>query len=882
MPSTVYLGRAHGTGTSADQIITDTGTLADDQMRASTYGRTTQHLWLRKLGAHLGKYTGTGTNARIAAYAAASDFTPTNRLALVNLFAVNTTMTSATEGFDYEQTINVADVGPSSTKAAFIVSGTRIAIAVENDGPATLAHGMVQRADSHFPAGQDDQFRDKFSVVSPPDPFGSFTPSTQGVCSYWAVCDTNDAPLVPINRTTLNVDTLIPTFEGDFRDLNGAYGTGNGGYDAGDYMKTYRIQVRRQSDAVTFWNPGSFTASSSERTANRFSRAYAGNTLVRGTVYEWRCYVTDYAGASSDWSTWLAFTTSAQGTVTAQTTPSGKQDTLTPGPFTARWTHATGLSMTHARVIINYQGRTYLDSGILDVPDVLSSASPGTLFTIAFATAFPATNMTSGDFTWRILGRDSAANWSNDSAQISFSVDKSPDTPGGLHPVSGTVTTTYPLLTFQMGDDDDTSGTGLTAFVEILDASGALLQTRTASYVSGETWQYQVVAADFASYATYRWRAYGYDGFLYSGGVTSSSSAQRSLEASIIYATGPTVTVTAPTDGGTVSVSTPTLAWTATTQTAWRVRIYEGATLVYRTNAGQWTQTSQQTYAVKPGYLHNGHSYRWELDIQDVNSLTTTTSQSFSVVFTPPADVAGFAITATSVGTDPWATAIRGDWEASTVTNFVAYAVYRDDLTNPLFWLTSPADVAFIDFHPSSGLDYTYTLKVVTEQDQEQLMSTGVSAQARIDISGIVLSSVVEPYTIRAYLTSVSDASHSMTGIETTYKRWGDRAPSTIRGRGRWWETDVHALILSDAIADAAQRRDELEAIALLPTERTENATAQEVSTAGQTYCYRDWRGVKRFVSIPSDGGLTIGDLRFGQADVTLKLREEAFDEGVS
>jgi hypothetical protein len=491
---------------------------------------------------------------------------------------------------------------------------------------------------------------------------------------------------------------------------------------------------------------------------------------------------------------------------------------------------------------------------------------------------FPGKSMVSGDYTWRIEGRDSAGNWSNFSSKIAFSVDKAPDTPSSLRP-DKTVTTTLPLLQFRMDDDDDTSGTGLAATVEILDAAGTLLQTRAATFVSGTLWQYQTVSADVPAPGIYRWRAYSYDGFLYSGGVTTSAAAQRSVEASFTFAVGPSLVLVAPTDGGTVTTSTPTFSWTAATQTQWRLRIYENGQLIYRTAAGQWTANGQQTYQAKAGFLHNGHIYTYELDVGDVNGLTTTATATFTVTFTPPADVAGFAVLPVSIGTDPWPSAIRGDWEPSDDPAFVFYHVYRSDLADPLFELTSPLDVAFLDFHPPSGVDLTYTLKVVTEQDLEQISSAGVSGQERIELGGIVLSSVVEPYTIRAYLTRVEERTFDLFGIETTVKRWGDNAPSTIRGRGRWREITVNALIADDDVADAAQRRAELEAIALLPTNPGTNLDFDEVSTSGQTYCYRDERGVKLFVSIPAEGGLSIGDLRLGRANVSMTLRQEAYTE---
>lgn len=853
--TTAYIGRPQGSA------VTDTGTIGEDVMRASSFGKTTRNLWLKQIGAKVGSYDGGAKQYRLVAYETNSSHVPGARIGLVGLHSVSTVMTTATEGVYVEHDVDTFD------NLGAITSGTYVALAIEHDTAGLLGHGMVERADPAFPAGQDDQFRDKTGVATPPDPFGSYTPSTQGVMAIYAVCTENEDPLVPINRSISNLDTLTPTFDFDFRDPNGDVSAGG---DGGlDYMRTYRIRVYRQSDGVLIWNPAPFTASSGERSANHATRVYAGSSLSRGVTYEWQCQTTDHFGAASPWSSLLAFTPPAGGTVTAGPTPTGKQDTFQPGPFTGKWTHATSLTMTHVQVLIKRNGTTSRQSGDINITDVASSAPPGTSFNVTWAqTAFA--DLPSGSYTFQLRGKASDGNYSEWSNAIAFTVDFPPSVPTSLQP-DGDIFTQYPFITVLANDTDDTTGTGLIVKVEIMDAGGTVLQTRTmtplATPTASANFGYQTVAADVPSFGVYRYRAYAYDGFLYSGGTTVEASAQRSVEATFTYADGPDVTIVSPAEGDTVTTGTPTFSWTAPTQAQFKLRLYNGGTLIFRTNGGAWANSTQQTYTIASGYIHNNDALRWEIEVADSLGLTAVTTANFDVAFTPPADVAGFQVVGMAIGTDPWPTALRGDWEASTEPTFVAYAVYRSDLTDPLFYFTSIYDTAFLDFTPRSGVDYVYTVKVIAEAaDGTELSSLGTSAEGRVDLKGVVISSVLQPQTVRTALGSIESRDHARQGAESTYKRWGNTATSTIRGRGRWWTWEFTAFLHEnvDTVLTAQERRTEVEAL----------------DGIDHTFCYRDEQGRKRFFKIPADGGLAIEDDWNGRAHVTIQAREESYTEG--
>jgi hypothetical protein len=115
----------------------------------------------------------------------------------------------------------------------------------------------------------------------------------------------NRAPTAPTALSPSNGSTvtgLVPTFQGTHNDP-----------DAGDFffpnegaMNAVDIEVRRNSDNALMWASG-FAAA----TGPTFSRAYAGTTLVSGTVYKWRARTRDASGTSNAegaWSSYLTFT----------------------------------------------------------------------------------------------------------------------------------------------------------------------------------------------------------------------------------------------------------------------------------------------------------------------------------------------------------------------------------------------------------------------------------------------------------------------------------------------------------------------------------------------------------------------------------------------
>ncbi|MGI8475157.1 MAG: hypothetical protein ACR2OO_02100, partial [Thermomicrobiales bacterium] len=510
-PTLVFIGR-HVSDPEADYAFVNAG-----QMRACVFDTLTQSVWVHTAGVVAGRSGASSPTGRIAVYGHGSfDNVLNPRLGYFQSFTASTYYVDNTGGALYERALEVSAADPL-TKGVLVRSGSGVFGAILMTG----AGGTVSMRQASAITAQDTTFYDRSGLAQPPPaPFGSYSASTQGHLSIYFIADANVAPNAPANMLPAgSTPDLIPTFSANFRDLNGAYGTSSGlGADRGDAMGQYQIQCRRVSDAAAFWMPSTFPPSASEVTANAFSRPYGGATLVRGTAYEWRSRVADRDLAWGAYSAWTAFTPTSAGTVTLQDAPTGKQETVQPGPFQFRWTHATGLSTNAVEIRLRDAGGNVVRTSPTIVKTTASAAAPGTLDSVTWAqTAFADLNWGDAD-TYEVRGRDTAGAWGGWSAGRSFTVNAAPPVPTSLSPSGSAVRTALPVLTAVMNDPDDTPATGELVKFEILSNAGAVLVTRPASLRAGtaDTWDYQTTSTDLASFATYRHRAYGYDGTVYS------------------------------------------------------------------------------------------------------------------------------------------------------------------------------------------------------------------------------------------------------------------------------------------------------------------------------------------------------------------------------
>lgn len=1001
-------------------------TVAAGKLLGNAASPTTQHLWGKRFRVRMGRLGASTPSVRVALYAK-SGSAPAQLLGYSGVINPSTAMTTWDGGAFYESDVAFCADGPSNNSIP-IPSGTIPVFAVLPTG-ADLGIGQFDSDGSLY----DPNHYSRTGLSTPPDPFGSASVSVEGNLTISLYCDENEAPVAPINRGpsgTINEIDDFPMYA-DFRDRNGPGGL-SGGTDLGDYMYRYKVQVRRQSDAAVMWDPAVFNASPAEIASDHFEVDYAGTVLTRGVTYEWKTWQYDHFNAKGGESSWLAFTPANQGFVTLNGNPVSTVIDNTPD-FDFSWTHQSSESTNSVRLQL-YQGNTLAyTSGI-----ITDSTASGASGQITWAESGLGTLYASGlpwGQTWKyeIQGRDTSGNWSDYSARRQFKTDASPSIPDGLSPANDEIVTDYPLLTFQLSDADNDSGSGLVGKVRIrttpvvpnpsfatdfsgwafnnatagityagswdgalssdgtggsgkiaisANSSGAgsgvvyrvdewypveagevyvttmqartdntnvrpvpavrwyesdqttlittasadttyaptintwqlrtmtatapalakwarltvlvylntssvtgnawwdvytpessIRRIRTATYnATSGLWEVQTDAEDLPDFGDVEWNAYGYDGTLYSGAVTSEASAVKSPTAYFTFADGPTAEITSPTDGGTITSSTPTVTWTSTDQNRYRLTFYETGTTTVAYQRG-WVVSAAQEWTVPAGYLHNNHVYDIELIVEDNQPL-----QGFAQIvtvegaFTGPPAATGFSATPIAVDdNDPWPTAIQVQWDATSEPGgtFVGYYLYRDDIGltgRPYKTFPSPDQTSWVDPVPASGREYTYALRVVGQRDLDRVTSARVYASATVTLKGVVLCDVNNPYTYRAVLDDVQSRDRNRKRDEQTFMVGANKEPITFRSPTSYWEIPGEYRIIppngaSEKVAAIAQRAAALDAL----------------EEQDPVVCYRDERGTVLFGRIIN---FTKTDNKFYPV-YSFGIRSEAYTLGV-
>jgi hypothetical protein len=845
-PITVIVGRK---STTPDDHY---GDMNASEIRAYVANNAPADAWIRRARYRGGRTGGSTPRVRVAVYDT-SGLAPDDLMYTFPSTYPSTRMDDANGG--ELVTVNV----DSATKSFLVAGGVNYALALQvND--ADFRHNMIEAADI---SGENEQFYYK-GASNPPNPYGASTVSTEGWITLWLEGDQNLAPLIPINIApsgqTLSV---TPTIESDFRDPNGTYGAtayGTTNYDAGDYCTSARIKVRRKSDSLSFWDH-TYTTTSGERTANRTSKVYAGTTLVRGTVYQVQVQHFDRNGDSSPVSAWVDFTPGSLGVVTTTGAPTGKVDDLTPDVAWS-WFHGTGLNADRVRVKF-YRGS--VSTPIATSSDMTVSVASGASATALWSSMGIAGSLNPGELHYyTVEARATDLVWSLPSAKRSFTPDAAPGVPTNLSPATGDIrsTSTYPILSAKITDADDTVATGLAATVEILNSGGTLIQTRAATLRAGTTdiFDYQTVAADLASAGTYRHRWYSFDGYLYSGGVTSSASATRSAEAVFSWAAVPSPVITAPLGGSSLAIVNPTITWTVTSQDKFRARILEAGVEIF--SSGEIANTAAREYTFPVGYTKNGHTYDFEIGVQFSTLWGYDTETAVLIDYVEPASAGNLQVLPGVVNLEPIATAAVGTWDAYIGDYFDSYVIYRDDLGDrPFLEIRNEALTTFTDYHAPDNAVYTVVVNELRGLD-ELVASEPVSVNVTLGIRGVVLVSIENPQVDRYVNLAWESIEWTAHGDESTYLTWGAEKPISKRGAAEWFEGSQEFILHSDVL-DPEVARESLEALA-----------------RSNGFSYRD-KYNRRFAQIPA-GSLQLARRRGGGWTGGFNLREVEVIEGVA
>lgn len=176
----------------------------------------------------------------------------------------------------------------------------------------------------------------------------------------------------------------------------------------------------------------------------------------------------------------------------------------------------------------------------------------------------------------------------------------------------------------------------------------------------------------------------------------------------------PTVTITAPSNGATVTTSTPTVAWTFSAsggrvQSAWRVVITneDTSTDIYDT---EWNLGTDTSYVLPIPVIDLLTNYSVTVYLKDNNGLTGSDNNIFTASYTLPDPVVFTLDSATYTTTG----LVTVDWSTATEDgNFEAWRVYRRP-TGTTDWSliasTGSGTQVWSDYTSPSGIEVEYAV----------------------------------------------------------------------------------------------------------------------------------------------------------------------------
>lgn len=838
----------YGRHRTSDTDMGATGGTSSSNQRGQIYKAMTQHGWATTIGCLGGKGIGQPNVLWRGAVWDVSGSTLNNRLQYSAQVTVSNQMSFGGDGQEIE-----AIISPNIQ----MWSGVKYGVGWSAIS-GIFKHGMSQALNAP-PESEDYYFHYKNNASAvPTDPFAAASSSYEGTMANWVIYEPNVAPTTTNGTMSPSgtITTLVPDFLGDYDDGNEAQG---------DKLKQFQIQVFRVSDNVKFWD-STQSATSGEQAAKQFTAAYAGTTLVAGISYKWQYRVSDQFGVWSAWSSYTTFTVNSGGSVSvAAGTPTGKQETQAPTPFTGVWSHGTPLSTNAAEVRIK-QGATIIRTS----PTIATVVANGGTISLTWAQTTFANLNWGQSLTYEMRGRDSGNLWSAWSAGRAFTTNASPTTPVISFPASGQILTARPLVLVQSTDADDTTGTGLGVSLRIKNAAGTLLFTRAMTLNVGTgNWEYQTTATDLATINV----QYRLDAVATDGTITTPYSA----EILFTYASGPVITVTTPTASQVFTTNTPTITFSQdSTQASYRVAIYEwisGAKGALAYDSGTIALVVAAgvsvNHLVPSGYLHTGTSYR--VEVTSTNNLAVSATHggvTFTVTLTPPASATNYQLSAIRVGNDAVPSAFLLSWDEPPIATdaFRATVISRRVSGTPvtsaviLARLTSPSQTTFVDYYPASGVTYTYThfFEAIVGTDESE--SVALELDGVLVLEHVVINSATDG-TVRAGLRYGSPYTLDHDQDVTEVQPWGQEHPHAMMGDYHAHRYKAAFELHNDRFSSGIDDLLGLRALHMLR----------------DVVCWRDPIGDKTF------GWMTLSETR-GQresvADVAIGLNQTDYSEG--
>ena len=746
---TVVLGNSPGSapGASVDTTRRDNARLV---------GPAPRHLWAHTIRVYGGKPSGGANQEIVLAAWRRVEGDPTDLRARSSPL----TVTAGFAGTSGGQTID----GPITETAVDDVAQTAIAVR----SGASIYVGYHDRTGDFRvganPNGAAVEFVEGTApIADPSNPFALVSRRTDlGAISISLICQENRAPQVPSALTPAANAEIVggtPLFEGTFTDADSGYG---------DQMQSYQVQVLRGTTLI--WNR-EYDSSNVERAAARFSRPYEGSALIPGETLLWRARVADRFTTYGLWSNqslnaqgaiiegaWSTLTVRGAGAATVSGLTSlaaGKITNLSPA-VSGTYAHANALAMNGIRIRVLQNGMIVRGPS----PVVTLTVANGGAWSVTWAQTGFAPLSQGNRYEVQAQARDTAnvlGAWLPAPGLLA-AANALPSTPVSLAPGGNVTVSAPPGATFVMRDTDDTVATGLVAEVEVTrpDGTTVIVAAATISEAAG-TWRAQLTAGHLSAYGTYTLRARGRD---------ATSTGQWSAPATFRYVQGPTVVVTAPTEGAILATNQPTISWTPlATQVSYQVMVSRTSDGVLVHNSGVRAETLTGSYVVPSGALHDGVSYAATVQVTQGDGLIGFTIRTFTVDYPTPAALNNVVVSVYSTELDrnePSAVLIA--WEAPAVSTslFWQYVVEREEQGRPstrrvLLQMPSIGATRYVDHEAASSVPYLY--RVWWEEIQGTDIRPSVVAEllAQVDLRSTIIHRVEAPEAGRLHLPFYED-----------------------------------------------------------------------------------------------------------------------------
>lgn len=838
-------------------------------MRASVMGSLTGHAWVYLLGMRAGKpLSGANPVVEAAVYTVDSSGNVQTLKGTSGTITLTAVMEDNSGGADYTK----------KPSAPIILT-------------ANVSHALAIRANAggnYFTHGQDNSgwvMHQRFGIGSAfPSPFAATQVDNQGKISVWAEYQPNRRPKAPSNLTPAPGSTLastLPAMAADFRDddetLPGfALGTA-------DKVSAFQFQVLNSAKTTVLKNSTKTTANGTMQTNRRVTWTPTGTPLTPGT-YVARCTVWDLTDSPSDTAEWTfvinsggAFTTFDLSAGTAAGASGGNTITNDASPdVTATWTHADGTSTATVNArIVDASGAVVRGPYTYTV----TIANNGS-YTFPYATTGWADLPTAQPLRWQLQGIDANGGTSGWASTPAFVVNAAPTVTSLVSPAAGVSVTSRPTLVVDLNDANDADST-LTCqvYVRTGGAGSGTQVAQTSFNAATGYWEAYPTATEMPSLGNYEWSAKATDPW----GKVSTQTGWRAVS----YVAAPVVTLTNPTNGGTVTVATPTVTWTVDrTMSSYRIvltKVVSGVTVT------EWDSTtitgSVGNQPIPPGKLRNSTTYTMTLTVNTSDGLSVTNVSTFNVAYTQPAVVAGYTVAkfaGTYEGTNQadWSL-VKVSWTApSTGTvsdaDWGGYRVRRtNDATGQVdleAQLYTRPETTFVDYTARSGTSYTYSvvyLKLVNGIDYVE--SVAATGSITVVLNHTVLTTV-DSDQITIPLWYWNERKRTPRFATDVIETWGAKPQvfqgvmdyDKIAGQFRIFDADDGSFSAQDVVAalEAAGR-----------VRYLSDGTAQP-----RTVCYRDPKRRVMYMAVLSAEEADQREVQEGTV-VSLELVEGATDE---